>query len=305
MEIGKYNSLRVKRIDKGGVLLGDDDGETYLPGPEVPSGLAEGQELQVFVYNSQKNEIRATLMTPKGELGDFAHMEVVDVNPVGAFLDWGIPKDLFVPRGTQKRPLRKGEKTIVYIALDSKKTGIIGFTDLDPFVNRDFSNLKPGQRVDILVGRLTSLGAQVIVDNQFAGLIYSQDIDEAIEPGQRLPGWIRRLRKDGKLDIGLWQKNVEKADSLKARLLGALKKNKGALPLTDKSDPQVLRKELNMSKRMFKMTVGILLKEEKIEQHETGITLPGTPPPRVPKVLKVKAKAEDLSSLVVPGYRPE
>ena len=305
MEIGKHNILTVRRIEKGGVLLGDEGGETYLPGPEVPPGLAEGQELRVFVYNSQKNEIRATLMTPKGELGDFAFMEVVDVNSVGAFLNWGIPKDLFVPRGTQKQPLRKGEKTIVYIALDSKKTGIIGFTDITPFASRDFSNLKPGQQVKLLVWRLTSLGAQVIVNNQFAGLVYRQDIDEPLEPGQRLPGWIRKLRKDGKLDVGLWQRNIEKAESLKARFLRVLADNGGILLLTDKSDPQVLRAKLNMSKRMFKMTVGMLLKEGRIERHEAGIILPGKTPPRAPKVLKVKARAEQLSRLMAPECSPK
>lgn len=346
MEIGKYNTLTIKRIDKGGVLLSDGADETFLPGPEVTPDLVEGQELEVFVYNSQKNETRATLMTPKAQLNEFAYLEVVDVTPIGAFLDWGIPKDLMVPFGTQKWPLKKGEKTIVYIAQDSKKTGIIGFTNLEPFLSRNFSDLKSGQQVKLLVWGITPLGAKVIVDNRYSGLVYSQDIDEPLMPGQELTGWIRRLRKDGKLDIGLWEKNIEKADSFKARLIELLEKNNGALPLTDKSDPQLLRKELNMSKRMFKMITGNLLKDGKVEIHETGITLTGVTPPtvtqyvqyaeRVPavkfpqgpkypkaaqgpkypqtakpaeplkkgKVLKVKAKPEDLSSLVVPGYDP-
>ena len=303
MEIGKYNTLTIMRVDKGGVLLSDGTEETYLPGPEVTPDMKEGQELKVFVYNSQKNETRATLQTPKGQVGEFAYMKVVDVNPLGAFLDWGIPKDLMVPPGTQKWPLKKGEGTVVFIAEDSRRKGIIGFTNLSPFFSKDFSALKSGQKVDILVWGLTPLGAKVIVENKFSGLVYKQDMDKPIEPGQRLTGWIRRIRKDGKLDIGLWEKNIEKSGDFKARLLEALRSRGGMLPLTDKTDPQVFRTELNMSKRVFKMTAGMLSKEGKIEIHETGITLPGVEPPRKPKVLKVKAK--DLSSLVKPGYDPQ
>lgn len=291
MEIGKYNTLTIKRIDKGGVLLSDGADETFLPGPEVTPDLVEGQELEVFVYNSQKNETRATLMTPKAQLNEFAYLEVVDVTPIGAFLDWGIPKDLMVPFGTQKWPLKKGEKTIVYIAQDSKKTGIIGFTNLEPFLSRNFSDLKSGQQVKLLVWGITPLGAKVIVDNRYSGLVYSQDIDEPLMPGQELTGWIRRLRKDGKLDIGLWEKNIEKADSFKARLIELLEKNNGALPLTDKSDPQLLRKELNMSKRMFKMITGNLLKDGKVEIHETGITLTGVTPPTVTQYVQYAERA--------------
>ena len=302
MEIGKYNTLTIKRVDKGGVLLSDGTEETYLPGPEVTPDMKEGEVLRVFVYNSQKNETRATLQTPKGQVGEFAYMKVVDVNPLGAFLDWGIPKDLMVPPGTQKWPLKKGESTMVFIAEDSRRLGIIGFTNLSPFFSKDFSELKSGQKVDVLVWGLTPLGAKVIVENRFSGLVYKQDMDKPIEPGQRLTGWIRRIRKDGKLDIGLWEKNIEKSEDFKARLLEALKAKGGMLPLTDKTDPQVFRNELNMSKRVFKMTAGMLSKAGKIEIHETGITLPGVEPPRKPKVLKVKAK--DLSSLVKPGYDP-
>jgi hypothetical protein len=302
MEIGKFNTLTIMRVDKGGVLLSDGTEETYLPGPEVTPDMKEGQELTVFVYNSQKNETRATLQTPKGQVGEFAYMKVVDVNPLGAFLDWGIPKDLMVPPGTQKWPLKKDEGTVVFIAEDSRRKGIIGFTNLSPFFSKDFSELKSGQKVDILVWGLTPLGAKVIVENKFSGLVYKQDMDKPIEPGQRLTGWIRRIRKDGKLDIGLWEKNIEKSEDFKARLLEALRSKGGMMPLTDKTDPQVFRTELNMSKRVFKMTAGMLSKEGKIEIHETGITLPGVEPPRKPKVLKVKAR--DLSSLVKPGYDP-
>jgi len=375
MEVGKYNTLKVERINEGGARLTDGKEETYLPGSEIPQHLKEGDDIEVFVYNSQKHETRATLMKPTAELGDFAVMEVVDVNRVGAFLDWGIPKDLMVPPGTQKFPLEKGDKTIVYIAQDSRKSGIIGFTDIKHFVDWDFSGLKSGQQVSLLVWGMSPLGANVIVDNKYSGLIYKQDMDKPLEIGDELPGWIRRIRKDGKLDIGLWEKNIEKIDSFKDRLMDALDEAHGVLPYTDKTDPMVFRSKLNMSKRVYKMAVGMLNKEGKIEIHDTGIVLPGKTPPvakapspwdrgdnrdrgrdsrghdgyrdnrdrgdnrnrgrddfrgrendrdrgddsrsqqgprsykmakpeKTGKVLKVKAKADDLAALVKPGYDP-
>lgn len=297
MEIGRYNDLVVKRVSSSGILVGDDSEEIYLPTAEVSDPMRRGDRLRVFVYNSQKGALRATLQKPKGELGEFVVLRVIDVNQYGAFLDWGIPKDLMVPPGAALRTLKVGELALVYISMDSSKRGIIGFTDIDRFISRTPKGLHPGKEVGFLVWRTTKMGVNVIVENRYLGLIYHQDVDRELLPGEKLTGWIRKIRGDGKIDIGLWRQNLEKADLFKQRLLQELEKGGGSLPLTDQSDPQLLRERINMSKRMFKMITGMLLRERKLELHETGITLPGVPPPRGKKILKVKATKDQLSKM--------
>lgn len=301
MEIGRYNNLKIIRRNARGLILGDEDGEVSLPKREIPADLGDADELKVFVYNSGKDSLAATTMTPTACLGEFGYFRVKETGDMGAFLDWGIPKDLFVPRGAQKRSLRQGEWVIAFVALDSRKTGLIGFTDLDPFLKRKIQNIRPGQKVKFLVRDMGDNGARLIVEDLYQGLIYKQDLEPGIRPGDIREGWVRKIRGDGKLDIGVWQKNIQAADHFKENLLAKIAEAGGFLNLNDDSPPEVVRERLGMSKRAFKMTAGILLKEGKIQLHEKGLVLTGS---RAPKTIKVKAKAEDLGSLVKPGYDP-
>ncbi|MDR1894273.1 MAG: hypothetical protein LBQ61_06220 [Spirochaetales bacterium] len=302
MEIGLFNTLPVLKRSAQGLVLGDEGGEVLLPNREIPPGwTGELKELRVFVYNSDRETIRATTQTPRAVRGEFGWFLVKETNTLGAFLDWGIPKDLFVPHGTQGVPLTEGQWVTAFVAMDSRKTGIIGFTDLRPFIKNRIEGLTEGEKVKVFIRELHRTGARVIVNDLYHGLIYHQDLSPDLAPGQIREGWVRKIRGDGKLDIGLWQKNIEVADRFKTRLMQALEEQGGFLSLGDSSPPELIREKLGMSKRIFKMTCGILFKEEKIRLHGTGISLPHIRPP---KVLIVKAGVMDLSRLVKPGYDP-
>ena len=297
MEIGLYNTLKILRKEAKGLILSDGQTEILLPLKEIPAELPESGELKVFVYNSDRETVRATTMTPRAIRGEFGLFTVKEVNTVGAFLDWGIPKDLFLPFGAQKHRVAQGDQVMVFVAFDSRKTGIIAFSHLDPFLSRNFSKLKEGQKVKVLIRDFNKNGARVIVEDRYSGLVYKQDFDGVVKPGQVRDGWIRQIRKDGKLDVGLWEKNIQVADKFKEVILARLEENGGHLPYTDKTSPEQIREQLGMSKRMFKMAAGILMKEGKIRIHEKGLSLADA---RVPKTLKVKAR--DLNELVMPGY---
>ncbi len=257
----------------------------------------KGPEIKVFVYNSDRETVRATTKQPLAVRGEFAYLKVKEVNSFGAFLEWGIPKDLFLPFGAQGKRVKEGEWVMVFVAMDSRKTGIIGFSNLEHFLLHDFKNLKEGQKVKVIIRDFTKNGARVVVEDRYPGLIYQQDFDGPLKEGQIREGWIRTIRNDGKIDIGLWEKNIDVADKFKAVILEKLQKNDGFLPITDKTSPEIIREKFGMSKRMYKMSVGVLMKEGKLEVHPTGLYQEGT---RAPKTHKVKAK--DLNDLVMPGY---
>ncbi|MBI9102375.1 MAG: hypothetical protein JEY99_08180 [Spirochaetales bacterium] len=274
-----------------------DEGQKTDDNSEKKKSEAKGPSMKVFVYNSDRETIRATTQTPIAVQGEFARMKVKEVNSFGAFLEWGIPKDLFLPYGAQGKRVKPGEMVWVFIAMDSKKTGIMGFSNLEPFLSQNFNDLRTGQKVTIQIRDFNDNGARVIVDHRYPGLIYEQDFDGPMKIGEVKDAWIRKIRTDGKLDIGLWEKNIDMAEKFKGILLEKLKENDGILSITDKTPPDEIREKLNMSKRQFKMAEGILLREGKIQIHPAGIFLEGV---RTPKTLKVKAR--DWNDLVEPGY---
>ena len=291
------NSFTPPAGKKGRIVV-----KTKTPESDAPAKADQKQRpsLKVFVYNSDRDTLRATTRKPYAVQGEFARMKVKEVNSFGAFLDWGIPKDLFVPYGAQGRRLKPGEMTWVFIAMDSRKSGVMGFSNLEPFLFTNFKDLKTGMKVKILIRDFNDNGARVIVDHRYPGLIYKQDFDGPLKQGEERDGWIRKIRKDGKLDIGLWEKNIDMADKFTSVLLEKLKEAGGTLPITDHTSPEEIREKLGMSKRMFKMAEGILYREKKIQIHPAGIFLEGV---RTPKTLKVKAR--DLNDLVAPGYDPD
>jgi predicted RNA-binding protein (virulence factor B family) len=273
VHIGDFNSLTVTRTSsKGGCYLDGEKRELYLPKGETPKHTRTGDTITVFVYNESKNQLGVTTQTPKAKVGDFAALEVKTVTSFGAFLDWGIGKDLFVPKKNWTEELRVGEVAVVYLTLDYEKKGVMGTCNLSPHFSEDTAELQPNQKVNLLVYEKTGLGFQVVVDNTYKGLVYHDEIFKPISVGQSTTGYVKKVREDGQLDIALhpqgFRESTEKARQV---IMGALDRSGGFLPLSDKSTPQDIRDQLNISKKVFKKTIGVLYKEGTISITESGI----------------------------------
>ena len=273
LKIGKFNKLKISEKQKGGAYLTDGKDTVYLPKIDVPSGTREGDELNVFIYNDSKDSLKATTTAPIAELGDFACLTVKSVTDFGAFLDWGIEKDLFVPVREQYNKLYKGDNAIVYVILNYEENGVIGTTRLRRYFHKDIEKLKNGQKVELLVYSKSKLGMLVIIDNKYPGLIYKNEIFEKIEIGDKRTGYIKKLREDNKIDVSLKPQGYKAVINERTVILDALKNADGFLPLNDNSDPGQIKKTLNMSKKLFKKTIGGLFRNEVIIIDEDGIYL--------------------------------
>ncbi len=274
LKIGNYNSLKVNRMARGGCFLDGGSQEIYLPKAETPKRAAPGVELKVFVYNDAKNSLGATTGHPWAVVGDFAALEVVNTTNFGAFLDWGIEKDLFLPKKNWKGTLHPGDTAVVYVMLDYEQTGVIGTCHIEHHFDHDTSGLDFNQEVSLLVWNITKLGVQVIIDNRYDGLLYHGEIFEPIKIGDRKTGYIKKVREDGLVDVILQPQGFKPAsEQASVTIVSALKKAGGFLPLHDKSDPQEIYKRLQMSKKLFKKTIGALYKDQKIILRDDGIEL--------------------------------
>jgi uncharacterized protein len=274
IEIGKRNSLIVKSLSRGGCWLEAGDMDIYLEKKDLPQGTEEGDTIEVFVYNDAKESIKATTQTPLAQVGDFASLTIKDITSFGVFLDWGIDKDLFVPRKFITRSVEIGDAVVVRLILDFEGKGVLGTAKLDKYIERYSGGLEEDQEVDLLVYRFTELGAVVIVENRYSGLLYKNEIFEKLRIGESKTGYIKKIRDDGLLDVSL-QRQGFKAASLDAReiVLEELKQSNGFLPFTDKSDPQTIRERLHISKKIFKKATGGLYKRGLIEFVPEGIRL--------------------------------
>src|SRR6056297_794857 len=274
LKIGDFNTLKIIKTSRGGCYLDGGQREIYLPKADTPRGAAPGGELEVFVYNDGKNSVGATSRQPTAKVGDFAPLKVVSAADFGAFLDWGIEKDLFVPKKNQSSPLNEGDTAIVYVMLDYEQTGVIGTCLLDPHFDTDTSKLEYNQEVSLLVWDITKLGAQVVIDNRYSGLLYHSEIFEPIKIGDRKKGYIKKVRDDGLVDVVLQPQGfLPASEQAAATIITALKRGGGFLPLHDKSEPKEIYSRLKMSKKLFKKTIGALYKEKKINLREDGIEL--------------------------------
>ena len=280
-ELGKYNLLTVTDIAPHGVYLDDDDKDPILlPSRQVPEGTKMGDELNVFVYLDSEDRWIATTQRPRVQIGQAAHLQVKDVNNMGAFLDWGLAKDLFVPFGEQKKKLQEGDHCIVYVLLDN--TGrLIGTTRLNRHIVDEAKSSWPGaadpyqvgDQVDALVSHRTELGYKVIINDEFWGLVHHEDIRKAIRPGQRLKTYIKRVRDDKRLDISLEPIGQAKIAPLAHRIFKKLQEGDGTLGLSDRSPADLIELHFGVSKRVFKMAIGQLFKERKIMIEDDGIRL--------------------------------
>ncbi len=273
IKIGDYNRLKVSRKYKGGVLLDADESEIYLSGKETPDGLKEGDEIEVFIYNKDRDNLAATTVRPLARVEEFAALKVVDIQSFGAFLDWGIEKDLFLPNRRQTKPIQIGDKIVVRLVPDYEQQGIVADMDIEIYFDLDTSALKEDQEVDLIVYSLTPLGFKVIVDKRYTGLVYRSEGYREPDIGDSLSGYISKIREDGKLDISLKKKGYAAVADSKAVLLRAIEEAGGFLPVHDKSDPEVIKERLGMSKKLFKKTAGGLYREGVILIDSDGLRL--------------------------------
>ena len=273
IEIGKYNNLVVKTKSTIGLFLTDDSDDILLPIKYVPQGIEVGDMLNVFVYLDNDNRPIATTVVPLAIVDDFAFLKVKDVNDHGAFLDWGISKDIFVSYAEQRGEMNVGEKYLVYIFIDDVSGRIAATTKWIKYLDKDISDLSDGDEVDLLIAEKTDLGYKAIIENRHEGLLYQNEIFDEINPGDKRRGYIKQLREDGKIDLRLQPEGYGHVEDTKLAILKKLESNNGVLALGDKSSPEDIYRQLNISKKVFKKVVGGLFKERKITISDFEIRL--------------------------------
>ncbi|MEI8142123.1 MAG: S1-like domain-containing RNA-binding protein [Chitinophagia bacterium] len=280
INVGQFNLMRVDRKVDFGFYM-DDGGEgILLPKRFVPSGLQVDDTISVFVYHDSDNRLIATTQEPFAVVGDIAALKVVDVTSQGAFMDWGLMKDLFVPVSQQLSSMRLGGKYLVKLYLD-KQTGRVAATEkIDNQISNDVLTVREGEKVKLQVYRESDIGYVVIVNQLHQGLVYKNEVFTHLHIGQMIEeGFVKKIREDNKLDIGIGKQGVEKLDDDQVKLIQLLKLHKGFLPYHDKSSPEDIYAFFGISKKAFKMNVGILYKAKKIIIEEGGIRLiPDTQP---------------------------
>ncbi len=275
--IGRYNSLQItKYTDFGLYLDGGADGEILLPKRYIPKGeeLEVGDWLNVFVYLDSEDRLIATTQKPKVQVGGFASLKVAEINRVGLFLDWGLPKDLLLPHSEEKRPLQVGDYCVVYVYLDQRTRRITATARLDRYLDKTPARYAPGQEVDLLVVEQTDMGFKAIINNEHWGLIHNNEVFKFLRSGMRERGFIREVRADGKISLSLQPVGREAASSLSEQILAKLREAGGQLPLSDKSSPEQISSLFGVSKGNFKKAIGGLYKQGLIVIEADGIRLP-------------------------------
>ncbi|TGX79924.1 GntR family transcriptional regulator [Palleniella muris] len=274
--LGKMNRMTVSRkVDFGLYLDGGPTGDILLPTRYVPKGTKVGDELEVFIYLDQDERPIATTQKPRAMVGDFAFLNVAWTNEHGAFLDWGLMKDVFCPFREQKKRMEKDKSYIVHIHVDEDSYRIMASAKVEKFLSKDFPEYKQNDEVKILVWQKTDLGFKVIVDNKFQGLVYDNQIFRELHTGDRLKGFVATVRPDGKLDIVLQKQGREQTLDFSERLHEYLFYHDGYCPFTDKSPAEDIYNEFHVSKKVFKRAVGDLYKQHIISLAPDGIELKG------------------------------
>ncbi|MDH5492579.1 MAG: S1-like domain-containing RNA-binding protein [Myxococcales bacterium] len=281
IQIGRYNTLKIMRSAPPGLYLGSEEEQVLLPSRYVPEGAAIGEALRVFVYTDSEDRPIATTLEPAAVVGDFALLEVVDLSEHGAFLDWGLDKDLFAPFGEQHQRLRIGDRRVFAVCSDERTGRVHASSQLRTHLDYDVSGIEVGAEVSLLVYDPHELGALVVVEGKHAGLVYRTETFQPLSVGDSLKGYVKRVRDDNKLDIGLQRQGVDAIDDAQRRLLEALRASGGRLRLHDKSPPEEIRATLRLSKKAFKRALGALYKARRVRLLDDGIELlegePGGP----------------------------
>lgn len=275
MKLGKYNRLKVERLVDFGAYMTDGTSEVLLPACYIESPLSAGDEIDVFVYKDSEGRRVATTEHPYATVGEFAFLQVLDVNAMGAFLDWGLPKkNLLVPFSEQKYRLSRGMLILAYIYIDDTTQRIVGSTKIEKHLGNRYPDYKIGQKVEVLVYKHTDVGYKVIVENLFSGMIYESTLYAPLVIGEKISAYVKQVRPDGKIDLILSGGDDGRIEALMEKIRCRLKNEpSGFLPISDSSSPESIRATFQCSKKDFKKAIGHLYRQRIIRLDDGGIYL--------------------------------
>jgi len=272
LELGKINTLLIDRLTTpGAYLMAEDGNDVLLPGPYLRDEMKEGSLVDVFLYTDSEDRLVATTLTPIAKLDEFAFFECIDVAPFGAFMNWGLSKDLLVPNMFQKEPIKIGDKRFLKVVYDEKTHRLVATEKTASFFEKKVKGLKPHQEVKILIISKTPLGFKCIVEDKYEGLIYHNEIFENIDIGDEKKAFIKTIRKDGNIDLSLRKTGSKKSSDQADKVLNLLKENGGSMPYNYKSDAELIKNVFSMSKKDFKRSLTLLQEVNKITVKDTGI----------------------------------
>lgn len=276
IKIGRFNHLNIARISGDDLFLdGGSDGEIWLPKFKAPKGFTIQDKIKVFLYYDSDNLLAATTSTPLGQVGEVAYLKVLSLESVGAFLDWGLPKDLFLPFREQVGTPGVGQSVCVFIYLDSSGR-ISASMKVDKFVEEVSTSYQQGDAVNLFILGKTDLGYKAVINNRCVGILYFNEVFQPLKIGEKYPGYIQRVRDDGKVDLSLGALGYKASESIEKKILLLLAEKEGFLPVNDKTEAELIYKIFGVSKKKFKMAVGRLLKQGLIFFEGDGIRLKST-----------------------------
>jgi len=273
IKVGEYNTLKVARAFDFGMYLGEGKDVVLLPKRFIPPGVKPGDTLKVFVYHDSENRLIATTQHPIGIVGDIVFLRVVSLTPQGAFMDWGLMKDLFVPKSKQLTGMRLGGDYLVKIYIDEQTGRVAASEKIESFLSNEQLTVKEQEPIDLIVYRETDIGYVVIINNRHTGVLHFNDIFHEVRIGDRLKGYIKNIREENRIDVAVGKMGYERVEDEVGKVLRLLQENNGYLPYNDKSSPEEIYAFFGMSKKTFKMTTGNLYKNRKIVFTQTGIKL--------------------------------
>jgi predicted RNA-binding protein (virulence factor B family) len=276
VEVGRINVLEVVRSCDFGLLLdGGELGEILMPKRYVQKAWNPGDKVEVFIMLDSEDRLTATTLKPKAMAGECAYLRVASTTPIGAFLDWGMPKDMFVPFREQKIKMRTGSSYLVHIYYDRTSGRLAASSKLDKFIDKCRANYEAGDQVDVIVNRKTDLGYTAIINHQHSGIFFHNEVFQPLRQGQRLTAFIKQVRPDGKIDLCLHKPGYEKVTRLTDVILDYLKEQGGFMPVTDKNSPEEIHNLFGVSKKTYKKAIGALYKKRLITFEDKGTRLVG------------------------------
>jgi len=273
VNVGQYNTLKVVKEVDFGMYLDGGDIEILLPKRYVPEGLKPEDEIKVFIYHDNEGKLIATTANPYAVVGEIAMMEVSDVNASGAFLKWGIMKDVFVPISQQEKRMRPGDKRLVRLFIDERTGRVTATEKIDKYLSNYELTVKEHDAVDLVVFQRTDIGYKVIINSRHLGVLHYNEVFRELEIGEKVKGFVKHIRPDNKIDVSLGTKGYTRVPEEEEKILTLLRSNSGYLPYNDKSDPKDIYTFFGMSKKTFKMTLGALYKKRLVTFTQTGTKL--------------------------------
>ncbi len=273
INVGTYNELEVVKELEFGIYLREGDVEILMPTKWVPKGTKIGDFLNVFIFRDSDDRLIATTVKPFATADTFAFLEVKQVNNIGAFLDWGMDKDLLVPFREQPNRMDPGKSYVVFVYVDEDTNRLVASAKLNRYIERENIEVREGDIVELLIYSETDLGYNAIINNRYSGLIYKNEIYEAIRVGDKVQGFVKCVREDNKIDLSLQKSGYELVDDVKWRILKMMKEDNGFLSLNDNSSPEEIKAKLQISKKAFKKAVGALYRERLVKLTNKGVEL--------------------------------